>query len=118
MAVGRKTARACFDPGVDGTWITVALLALGVLLLFGGAGTRSAAEEGARIAVRLATVERTVQAIADHLGVVVPEQRHPEVERLLDQGKQVAAVKAYREATGADLLTAKRAVDELARRRA
>jgi ribosomal protein L7/L12 len=36
---------------------------------------------------------------------------------LLEEGKQIAAVKAYREATGADLLTAKNAVDELARRR-
>jgi ribosomal protein L7/L12 len=36
---------------------------------------------------------------------------------LLAEGRQVAAVKAYREATGADLRTAKDAVDELARQR-
>jgi ribosomal protein L7/L12 len=103
---------------VDDTWLPVVLLALGALLLLGSTSARSAAAaERTRLATRLAAVERTVQAIADHLGVVVPEERHPEVERLLGQGKEIAAVKAYREATGADLLTAKRAVDELARRR-
>jgi ribosomal protein L7/L12 len=58
-----------------------------------------------------------VDAIAAQLGVTVADPEPPEVLGLLAEGRQIAAVKAYREATGADLRTAKDAVDELARRR-
>jgi hypothetical protein len=101
-------------PDVD-DWALPAALAVGILLLL--AGTRAgAARDRARSEARLGALERKVDAVLDHLGVVVPEPRHPEVERLLTAGRPIAAVKAYREGTGADLLTAKRAVDELAQR--
>ena len=94
----------------------VPLLVLGVVLLIGAESVGSARER-ARTAGRIASIERTVDAIAAHLGVTVPDPQPPEVLSLLAEGKDIAAVKAYREATGADLRTAKEAVDELARRR-
>jgi ribosomal protein L7/L12 len=101
-------------PDVD-DWALPAALTVAILLLLAGARAR-AARDRARAESRLAALERKVDAVLDHLGVVVPEPRHPQVERLLAEGRQIAAVKAYREVTGADLLTAKRAVDELAQR--
>jgi ribosomal protein L7/L12 len=101
-------------PDVD-DWALPAALTVAVLLLLAGARA-GAARDRARSEARLAALERKVDAVLDHLGVVVPEPRHPAVERLLAEGQQIAAVKAYREETGADLLTAKRAVDGLAQR--
>jgi ribosomal protein L7/L12 len=95
---------------------SLAVLVVGVLLLTAG-GMPGAARERVRTARRLAAIERTLDAVAAHLGVTVTEPELPQVMLLLEEGKQIAAVKAYREATGADLLTAKNAVDELARRR-
>jgi ribosomal protein L7/L12 len=65
---------------------------------------------------RLALVERKLDAVLDHLGVDVPEPHLERVEALLAQGKTIHAIKAYREATGADLREAKEAVDRLTRR--
>ncbi len=101
-------------PDVD-DWALPAALTVAVLLLLTGARA-GAARDRVRSEARLAALERKVDAVLDHLGVVVPEPRHPAVERLLAEGQQIAAVKAYREETGADLLTAKRAVDGLAQR--
>jgi ribosomal protein L7/L12 len=63
---------------------------------------------------RLALVERKLDAVLDHLGVEVPEPHLQRVEALVGQGKTIQAIKAYREATGADLREAKEAVDRLA----
>jgi ribosomal protein L7/L12 len=95
---------------------SLAVLVMSGLLLVAGAMSGAARERG-QTARRLASIERTVDAIAAHLGVQVTEPELSEVLALLAEGKQIAAVKAYRDATGADLLTAKNAVDELARRR-
>lgn len=62
---------------------------------------------------RLALVERKLDAVLDHLGVEVPEPHMEQVAALLGQGKTIQAIKAYREATGADLREAKEAVDRL-----
>jgi ribosomal protein L7/L12 len=62
---------------------------------------------------RLALVERKLDAVLDHLGVEVPEPHMEQVAALLGQGKTIQAIKAYREATGADLREAKEAVDQL-----
>jgi ribosomal protein L7/L12 len=64
--------------------------------------------------VRLARVERKLDALLDHLGVEVPEPHLLQVETMLRQGKNVQAIKAYREATGAGLREAKEAVDRMA----
>lgn len=66
-----------------------------------------------RLIRRLAVVERKLDAVLDHLGVEVPEPHLQKVEALLGQGRTIQAIKAYREATGADLREAKEAVDRL-----
>ena len=103
---------------MDDHWtLTASVLLVVALLLTGLSAQSGAARERARTTARLASLERKVDAIAAHLGIVEPEPRYPEVERLIAAGKRIAAVKAYREETGADLLTAKNAVDTLAGRR-
>jgi len=66
---------------------------------------------------RLAVIERKLDLVMEHLGVVDAEPDPPDVVRALEQGKKIAAVKAYQQATGADLTEAKNAVDALAARR-
>ena len=74
------------------------------------AGRREAERRQIR---RLALVDRKLDAVLDHLGIEVPEPHLEQVEVLLGQGKTIQAIKAYREATGADLREAKEAVDRL-----
>ncbi|WP_299953111.1 hypothetical protein [uncultured Modestobacter sp.] len=92
------------------------VLAAGLLMMLLARAEVVAARRRGQAAAQLAALERKVDAIAEHLGVVVPDPHHPEVVLLLDQGQQVAAIRQYREETGADLLTAKNAVEEMARR--
>ncbi len=91
------------------------LLGLGIALIALVAVTASAGRREAerRQMRRLALVERKLDAVLDHLGVEVPEPHLEQVEVLLGQGKTIQAIKAYREATGADLREAKEAVDRL-----
>lgn len=91
------------------------LLVVGAVLIVAGAVTARRREVEHHRA-RLAAVERKLDAVLDHLGI---DRERPElrtVEELLAQGKTVAAVKAYRDATGAGLVEAKTAVDRLAER--
>lgn len=104
--------------GMDaGTQVVLLVLVIGLLMLLVSSLASAAQRRQARTDVRLAALERKIDAVVDHLGVVVPHPQHPEVERLLAAGQQLAAIKQYRQDTGADLVTAKNAVDELARRR-
>jgi ribosomal protein L7/L12 len=68
-----------------------------------------------RRARRLARIERQLQAIMDHLGIVEPAL--PQVVQALEAGKRLQAIKAYRDATGAGLKEARAAVDSIARER-
>ncbi len=70
------------------------------------------------LARRQDEIDAKLDAVVAHLGVVVPEPRYPQVERLLAEGHPIRAVKAYREQTGAGLVEAKGAVDEIERGRA
>ncbi len=94
------------------------LLALGVAVIALVAVTASAGRREAerRQMRRLALVERKLDAVLDHLGVEVREPHLEQVEALLGQGKTIQAIKAYREATGADLREAKQAMDRLSGR--
>jgi ribosomal protein L7/L12 len=97
-----------------------ALLVVTLTLMLLGLAVAAAGRGGAqlrRLARRQDEANAKLDAIVAHLGVVVPEPRHPEVERRLAQGAPIRAVKAYREATGAGLVEAKNAVDEIDRRR-
>ncbi|MFH9178169.1 hypothetical protein [Streptomyces albogriseolus] len=62
---------------------------------------------------RVARVERKLDAVMGHLGLEEEVPRRDEILALVRDGKQVQAVKLYREATGAGLLEAKQAVDAM-----
>lgn len=70
-------------------------------------------------AARLRRIERKLDLVLKHLGVEDPGDVGPdaEVRRLADAGDKIAAIKAYRERTGAGLAEAKRAVEEYMSRR-
>jgi ribosomal protein L7/L12 len=67
-----------------------------------------------RVERRLVQLDRKLDAVLDHLGIVGPEPALDEVNALLLQGKKIKAIKVYRESTGADLKEAKDAVERLA----
>jgi ribosomal protein L7/L12 len=73
--------------------------------------------ERRRTAARLAAVERRLQLIMDHFDIADPEPHLPEVIANLEQGKKIAAIKAYRDSTGTGLAEAKEAVERLVRDR-
>jgi ribosomal protein L7/L12 len=66
-------------------------------------------------AARLAAIERKLQAILDHLGIVDVEPTYPQVLELARRGHKIAAIKLYREQTGAGLADAKHAVERMER---
>jgi hypothetical protein len=59
-------------------------------------------------------IERKLDLIMARLEIEDALPELPEVSDLIDQGKRIAAIKAYRDATGAGLREAKDAVDEIA----
>ncbi|WP_107644830.1 MULTISPECIES: hypothetical protein [Streptomyces] len=63
---------------------------------------------------RIARVEQKVDLMLEHLDIRPAGPGLDRVGALLRDGKQVAAVKAYRRITGAGLLEAKEAVDRMA----
>jgi ribosomal protein L7/L12 len=91
---------------------TVALVVLLVgLILLGLAGSSNARREQQRAAARLTVIDRKLDAIVAHLGISMPDREPPGVLRLVLAGEKIAAIKPYREATGASLLDAKNAVE-------
>ncbi len=95
---------------MDYTLLGLGVAVIALVAVTASAGRREAERRQMR---RLALVERKLDAVLDHLGVEVPEPHMEQVEVLLGQGKTIQAIKAYREATGADLREAKEAVDRL-----
>ncbi|WP_370936589.1 hypothetical protein [Amycolatopsis sp. cg13] len=89
-------------------WLIVALLILGIVLSTGwGSSTRS-------LERRMTRLERKLDLVLDHLGVAEPGgDLARELEPLLREGKTIAAIKRYREVTGASLKEAKDAVDRM-----
>jgi ribosomal protein L7/L12 len=67
----------------------------------------------ARQGMRLARLERTLDAIAKHLAVSIPDEVDPKVLELAIAGKKIEAIKAYRELTGVSLKEAKEYVESL-----
>lgn len=61
----------------------------------------------------LALVKQLKTRLGDEAGDVDVFGVSTEERQLVEQGRKVEAVKAYRERTGADLLTAKNAIDSL-----
>ncbi|MFC4145283.1 hypothetical protein ACFO0M_03365 [Micromonospora mangrovi] len=93
--------------------ITLLLVALLLLLIAQLADGRRRPP----VEYRLEEVERRLRLVMDHLGVVDPGPELPEVWAHLGRGDRIKAIAAYRRATGADLRTAKAAVEALAVRR-
>jgi ribosomal protein L7/L12 len=91
------------------------MLLLSAVVLVGIAMAGSAMERKlGRVDRRLARTERKLDAILDHLGIVVSDPKLDQVNSFLLQGKKIQAIKAYRESTGADLKEAKDAVERIA----
>ncbi|WP_091295738.1 hypothetical protein [Micromonospora halophytica] len=65
-------------------------------------------------ALRLAEIERRLDLVMRHLGVVDEGPALPGVREHLLRGEKIKAIRAYRAATGADLRTAKEAVEAMA----
>lgn len=61
----------------------------------------------------LALVKQLKTRLGDEAGDVDVFGVSTEERQLVEEGRKVDAVKAYRERTGADLLTAKNAIDSL-----
>jgi len=65
-------------------------------------------------AAQLSAIQRKLDLVMDHLGIADAAPERSAVLRHLENGEQVAAVRAYRRHTGASLLEAKQAVDRIA----
>ncbi|GAA2539853.1 MULTISPECIES: hypothetical protein [Streptomyces] len=87
-----------------------AILFLVFLVVLGDIAIRSRIARADR---RVARVERKLDLVLEHLGLREEVPRADEITALVREGKKVQAVKVYREATGADLIEAKQAVDRL-----
>jgi preprotein translocase subunit YajC len=58
-------------------------------------------------------IERKLDALLQHHGIVLPTGLSPEVQQLArDPKRRIAAIKLHREQTGASLLEAKNAVED------
>jgi ribosomal protein L7/L12 len=72
------------------------------------------------VEARLQWLEAQVRYLAQRMGVALPQPVPDastgitaEIAQLAASGNKIAAIKAYREATGCDLATAKNAIDAL-----
>ncbi len=75
-------------------------------------------EDAGRLAHRLKVVEQKLDMIFQHLGIDYHEEPKSPMEQqivdLVHSGRKIAAIKLYREQTGAGLKEAKDAVEEIA----
>jgi ribosomal protein L7/L12 len=67
---------------------------------------------------RVALLEAQVRYLSERTQIPLPDfrsiaqsQLSPEIQQLIASGDKIAAIRAYREATGADLATAKRVIE-------
>lgn len=102
---------------MDPSWTFLLLAALLVVGLSWSLSVRATGDQR-KTERRLAAIDRKLRLLMDHLGVVEPSPAMPDVERELDRGNKISAIKAYQAATGAGLKEAKDAVEDLQRRRA
>ncbi|MEV4842339.1 hypothetical protein AB0K20_03830 [Micromonospora matsumotoense] len=93
---------------MDTTLLLTGALVLALLLQFPLRNRRDG------VSLQLAEIERRQRLIMDHLGIVDRGPALPGVRDHLARGDKIKAIKAYREATGVDLRTAKEAVEAIA----
>lgn len=89
------------------------ILAVGLAMVVAG----SYGQDRRGMAIRLAAIERKLDLIMKHQGIVEPRVEEPDVVQHLMQGKKIQAIKVYRERTGVGLAEAKDAVEKIARER-
>jgi len=95
--------------------VTAALVLLLVgLIMLGLASSANSRREQLRAATRLTAIEDKLDAVVAHLGITVRERELPEVRRLIQEGKRIEAIRAYRNETGSSLLDAKNVIDAIA----
>jgi ribosomal protein L7/L12 len=66
-----------------------------------------------KLDARADVLQRRLDAIAKHLNVKTEPAIPPEILGLLQAGRKIEAIKAYRQATGAGLAEAKTAVERM-----
>ncbi|NBR07220.1 MAG: hypothetical protein EBT92_15845 [Planctomycetes bacterium] len=76
------------------------------ILLFSRTGSQA-------VELRLQRVERKLDAIINHLGIVMNSGVDPQIIELVQAGKKIEAIKLYRESTGVGLKEAKDFVESL-----
>jgi len=76
------------------------------ILLFSRTGSQT-------VDLRLQRVEKKLDAIISHLGVVINPGVDPQLIELVRAGKKIEAIKLYRESTGVGLKEAKDFVESL-----
>ena len=96
--------------------LLVAAIVIGIggsAMAFAGAST----QERRSTAARLASIQRKLDLVMDHLDIADDTPEQAEVVRHLEAGEPIHAIRAYRRETGATLLEAKQAVDRIAAER-
>lgn len=91
------------------TPLTVLLVAIVALLI----AQLPRTGQQARTAYRLSEIERRLKLVMDHLGVDDRTPLPAEVREHLARGDKIKAIAAYRKVTGADLRSAKAAVEAI-----
>jgi hypothetical protein len=76
------------------------------ILLFSRTGSQA-------VELRLQRIERKLDAIINHLGIVMNSGVDPQIIELIQAGKKIEAIKLYRESTGVGLKEAKDFVESL-----
>lgn len=67
-----------------------------------------------RLTHRIGVIERKLDLILEHLGIENPDDElEAQIRALLGAGRKIEAIKLYREHTGADLKSAKDAVESM-----
>lgn len=75
-------------------------------MFFGNSG------EIGRLTHRIGVIERKLDLVLEHLGIENPDDElEAQVRALLGAGRKIEAIKLYRARTGADLKSAKDAVE-------
>ncbi|MGC4805570.1 hypothetical protein [Micromonospora sp. DT233] len=91
--------------------IILGILMTAVVLLL--AAQSAAGRPDRRTAYRLSEIERRLELVMKHLGVADDRPAAPGVREHLARGEKIQAIKAYRQATGVDLRTAKESVEAM-----
>ena len=104
--------------GMTDTWTIIAVVAagLGIVLIRIAHVAQAVTRQRTRVTMQLSTIEHKLDAIIAYHEIVVREPEPTDIIALLRQGQKIQAIKVYRERSGADLLTAKNTVEEIARK--